>query len=89
MTKIKLPPLPEPDFAFDQGDEPCYYAHTLRARDLEVARTVQEACAAECDMMAKAAYRRYRAEGSPYDDGGCDMANTLATVLRTTLEFDV
>jgi len=39
-TPILLPPLPEPDFALDQGDEPCYYAHTLRARDIEVARAV-------------------------------------------------
>jgi hypothetical protein len=41
-TPILLPPLPEPDFALDQGDEPCYYAHTLRARDIEVARAVLE-----------------------------------------------
>jgi hypothetical protein len=45
MTTITLPQLPEPDFALDQGDEPCYYAHTLRARDLEVARIVLEAAA--------------------------------------------
>jgi len=52
MTTITLPPLPEPDFALDQGDEPCYYAHTLRARDLEVARLVLEAAAKNCDDAA-------------------------------------
>jgi hypothetical protein len=49
---ILLPPLPEPDFALDQGDEPCYYAHTLRARELEVARLVLESAAKECDKQA-------------------------------------
>jgi hypothetical protein len=49
MTTIPLPPLPEPDFALDQGDEPCYYAHTLRARDLEVARVVLEGAAKCCE----------------------------------------
>ena len=48
---ILLPPLPEPDFALDQGDEPCYYAHTLRARDLEVARVVLEGAAELSDAM--------------------------------------
>jgi uncharacterized protein (UPF0335 family) len=37
-----ITPLPEPDFALDMGDEPCYYAHTvaalLAAKDAEIAR---------------------------------------------------
>jgi hypothetical protein len=49
-TPILLPPLPEPDFALDQGDEPCYYAHTLRARDLEVARLVLEGAAKVAEL---------------------------------------
>jgi hypothetical protein len=75
--KIKLPPLPEPDFAFDQGDEPCYYAHTLRARDLEVARAVQEACANVCQN-----------ERIPFSDDEWRVRCELAEALRS-LEFDV
>lgn len=52
-------PLPEPDFALDMGDEPCYYAHSMTARDAqwrayaaaEVARE-REGCAALCDRFA-------------------------------------
>lgn len=42
---ITLPPLPEPDFALDQGDEPCYYAHTVRAIQIAAARAALEAAA--------------------------------------------
>jgi hypothetical protein len=54
---ILLPPLPEPDFALDQGDEPCYYAHTLRARDLEVARLVLEGAEEVADACTAARIR--------------------------------
>jgi hypothetical protein len=57
MTTIPLPPLPEPDFALDQGDEPCYYAHTLRARDLEVARLVLEGAEQVADAYTAAQIR--------------------------------
>ena len=49
---IKLPKLPEPDFTFSDGEGSCYYAETLRARDLEVARVVLEAAASVCDATA-------------------------------------
>ena len=42
---IKLPKLPEPDFTFSDGEGSCYYAETLRARDIEVAKAVLEAAA--------------------------------------------
>lgn len=45
---IPLPPLPEPDFALDQGDEPCYYAHTIRAIQREAMRVAIEAAAKVC-----------------------------------------
>ena len=46
---IPLPPLPEPDFALDQGDEPCYYAHTIRAIQREAMRVAIEAAARVCE----------------------------------------
>ena len=65
---VLLPPLPEPDFALDQGDEPCYYAHTLSAH----------AAAVSADLAAENARLREAlekiAKSSP-DELGCYYSN--------------
>jgi len=94
MTTITLPPLPEPDFALDQGDEPCYYAHTLRAYSLEVARVVLEGAAKVCrdaelglwDVYKKGDGPLKRGRGSEYVQGASDQSALLAGAV-VNLEF--
>jgi hypothetical protein len=74
---IKLPKLPD-----HLNAQWPYLPHQLRARDIEVARAALEAAAQACNKRAQEAYVRYRSEGSAYDDGGCDMGNTLEFDLR-------
>ncbi len=81
---IPLPPLPEPDFALDQGDEPCYYAHTLRAIQREAMRVAIEAAAEECKAIELAAWREYKIglRGDAHTEGRSDGAGECAAVLR-------
>lgn len=70
-----LPPLPEPDFSLDSGDEPCYYAHTVRAYgDARAAAAVareRERCARICGDE----------DVAPTDDP-CGVQKCIAAAIR-------
>lgn len=76
---IILPPLPPTRFPHGRHN---LSAQELRARDLEVVRLVLEAAANLCDEQAREAYKCSRSGESAYYDGGCDIANMMASGIR-------
>jgi len=86
MSKMSLPMLPKWHM-HHVSEGALFTAQQMRDMRKETARAVQEACAKVCQDMAASAYKRYRAEGNPYDDGGCDMAGTIEAFLKA-LEFE-
>lgn len=77
---IKPPELPQALHGYYAV--PMYSPEQVRAIQREAMKAALLAAAELCKKEAKEAYTRYRAEGSSYDDGGCDMANVLETYIR-------
>ena len=83
---IPLPPLPEPDFALDQGDEPCYYAHTIRAIQREAMRVAIEAAAKACE--SESLYRDSR-ERCPWPGDSNPFIQGHKSVTARNLELAI
>lgn len=97
MTHI---PLPEPSFRLtwnfwqaeykvskpNIGDTDAYTADQMREYAANCVRDAMERAVKVCNEHAERAFSDYRASGSMYADGECDMANELARQFRALKE---